>query len=93
MGDSTFKAKNWIDFLRPRIKDTSTQETAHFLRDLLKKKVIEKETEVEVNFCLVIFLFHESKINAVLEPKIELFRGLVAFEAKDLSFEAKGFKM
>ena len=35
------------------------------------------------------------KNNAVLEPRIGHFRGLVGFEAKakDLSFEAKNFKM
>ena len=60
-----------------------------------KKKVIEKETEVKVKFSLVMFLFHESKNNIVLEPRSGHFRGLVGFEAKakDLSFKVKDFKM
>ena len=41
--------------------------------------------------CLIIFLFNQSKNNAVLEPRTEHFRGLVDFvaNAKDLTFEAK----
>ena len=38
--------------------------------------------EVYVVFCLVIFLFNQSKNNAVLEPRKEHFRGLVGFEAQ-----------
>ena len=34
--------------------------------------------------CLVIFLFNQSKNNAVLESKTGHFQGLVRFEAKDL---------
>ena len=42
-------------------------------------------------FRLVIFLFNESKNNAVLEPKMGHFRGFLGLDAKakDLSFEAK----
>ena len=59
-----------------------------------KKKRIEK-LEFLVIFSLVIFLFHQSKNNLVLEPRTGHFRGPVGFEAKDFSFEAKvkDFKM
>ena len=46
--------------------------------------------EVKIIFVQVIFLFIQSRNNAVLEPRTEHFRGLVDFKAKDLSFEAKG---
>ena len=36
-----------------------------------------------------LFLFNQSKNNAILEPRTGHFSGLVGFEAKDLSFEAK----
>ena len=41
--------------------------------------------------CLVVFLFNQSKNNAVFEPRTGHFRGLLGFEAmaKDLSFEAR----
>ena len=50
---------------------------------------------LSVMFCLVIFLFHQSKNNAVLEARTGQFRGLEGFEAKELIFEvkAKDFKM
>ena len=57
--------------------------------DCQKKQVIEFETKVNFKFSLVIFLFNESKNNAVLDPRTGHFRGLVGFEAKDLTFEAK----
>ena len=38
---------------------------------------------------MVIFLFNQSKNNAVLGPVTEHFRGLVGVKAKDLIFEAK----
>ena len=44
--------------------------------------------EVYVVFCLVIFLFNQSKNYANLEPRTKHFRGLLGFEAK-----AKDFKM
>ena len=44
-----------------------------------KKKIIELETEVEVKFSLVIFLFDKSKNSAVLEPSLErIFKDLQA---------------
>ena len=65
------------------------------LQKKLKIKVIELKTEVKVKFSFVIFLFHKSKNSAVLEPRTRHFREIVVFEAKakDLSFEAKDFKM
>ena len=39
------------------------------------------------------FLFNQSKNNAVLEPSTGHILELVGFETKDLSFEAKDFKM
>ena len=57
-----------------------------------KKKIIELETEL--SFFLVIFLHHESKNTAIVEPRTGQFLELVDFEAKakDLSFEFKDFK-
>ena len=40
-------------------------------------------------FYLVIFLFNQSKNNAILVRRTGLFRRLVGFDAKDLSFETK----
>ena len=37
--------------------------------------------------------FSQTKKSAVLEPRTGHFRGLVGFEAKGLTFEAKDFKM
>ena len=53
--------------------------------------------KVYVDFCLIIFLLNQSKIDAVPEPRTGHFRGLVGFETKanDMSFKAKAkdFKM
>ena len=59
-----------------------------------ERKRIDKQ-EVYIVFCLVIFLLNQSKNNAVRESRAGHFRGLVGFEAKDLSFEgkAKDFKI
>ena len=40
------------------------------------------QTRRYVVFCLVIFIFNQSKNNAVLEPKKNFFRGLVDFKAQ-----------
>ena len=53
--------------------------------------------KVWIIFCLVVFLYIQSKNNATLEPRTGYFRVLVGFEAKakNLRFEAKAkdFKM
>ena len=54
-----------------------------------KEKKRTGRLEVSVVFRLVIFLFNQSKNNAVLLPRIGHFRELQVFEAKNLSFEAK----
>ena len=55
-----------------------------------EKKRIDR-LKVKVIFACLFFFFNQSKNNAVLEPKIGNFSGLVGFEtkAKDLSIEAK----
>ena len=55
-------------------------------------KLIDELTDCSYFFfCLVIFLFNQTKDNAVLKPRTGHFWGLEGFEAnaKDLSFEAK----
>ena len=46
-----------------------------------------------LSFLFGYFRFNQSKNNAVLEPRTGNFCGIVGFEVKDLSFEAKDFKM
>ena len=46
----------------------------------IEKKI--DRLEVYVNFCLVIFLFNQSKDSIVLEARTGHFQGLVGFEAK-----------
>ena len=41
-------------------------------------------------FCLVVFLFNQSRNNAILEPRAGHFRGHVAFEAKDFKMCPRG---
>ena len=55
-----------------------------------ERKRIDK-LDVYVVFCLIIFLFSQSKNIAVLEPGTKHFRELVRFEAEaqGLSFKAK----
>ena len=50
------------------------------------------ETKDQEHGAKIFFLFYESKTNTVIELRKGHFRGLVAFEAKDLSIEAKDFK-
>ena len=46
--------------------------------------------EVYIVFCLVIYLFNQSKNNAVLEPRKEHFRELVGFEAQAKEGRSRG---
>ena len=46
-----------------------------------ERKRIDRQ-KVYVVFCLIIFLFNQSKNDAVLEPRKDHFRGLVGFEAQ-----------
>ena len=82
---------------RPRYQKIKSEAKAKdtILQAASKKKVIGLETEVKIKFSLVIVLFHEPKNSSVLEPRTGHFRGLADFEAntKDLSFEAKDFKI
>ena len=86
---------------RPQKQKSYRAGNAQFVRNFKqfqkkrkqKKKIIEPVTEVKVKFSLVIFLFHESKISAVVRQRTGRFPGLVGFEVKDLRFEAKDFKM
>ena len=50
--------------------------TIHDIFQIRKKNELKK-LEFLVIFCLVIFLFNQSKNNAVLEPRTGHFRGLV----------------
>ena len=70
-----------------KVKDQGRNFT-NGLKNKKKKEFIELVTEVKVKFSLVIFLFHESKKTAVLEPSTGHFGGLVGIKDK-----AKDFKM
>ena len=60
---------------------------------LQSKILATSKLEFNKVLCLVIFLFTQSKNNAVLQPRAEHFQGLVGFKAKDLSVDAKDFKV
>ena len=46
-------------------------------------------SKTKQNLLILWPIFNQSKNSAVLEPSTGYFRGLAAFEAKDLTFEAK----
>ena len=54
--------------------------TLYYFSNKERKRI--DRPEVYVVFCLVIFLFNQSKNNAVLKPRKEHFRGLVGFEVQ-----------
>ena len=64
---------------------------SHYIIVLNNKKMKRIDRlEVKSILCLVIFLFVQSRNNAVLEPTTGCFRGLVDFEAKDFKMYPRG---
>ena len=68
---------------------------SHWIIFQLRRKKTNWQTSSYVVFCLVTFLFNQTKNNAVLEAKTEHFWELLGFKSKaeDLSFKAKDFEM
>ena len=62
--------------------------TLYYFSNKERKRIDGPEDYVV--FCLVIFLFNQSRNNAVLEPRKEHFGGLVGFEAQAKEIHPQG---